>query len=117
MVEQTTEEVMAILIDNLNALIKDKNNFTPSMRNLSTAIGANENYIQKIMGNNAQPSLDGLVKMSNHFGIYTWQMLYDNSENNDLILSINQNLNSLPRELLIAIKAYIEFVKNSNNLE
>ena len=28
MVEQTTEEVMAILIDNLNALIKDKNNLT-----------------------------------------------------------------------------------------
>lgn len=105
-------ELHKIIVNNINTLMNDPKNSTPSMRYLSTCIGANESYIQKITSGTALPSLDKLVAIANHFEIDTWTLLFDNTKNAEVRLEVIELLSKCPNNMLPVIRAYIEYILN-----
>ena len=59
---------------------------TTSMRNLSTSIGASDSFIQKILTEKANPSLDKIDLISEYFDVESWEMLYNFRKDNDDML-------------------------------
>ena len=97
---------------NINSLMLDGDHLTPSMRYLSTCIGASEGYIQKILNSDHFPSVEKLIQIADHYDIEPWMLLYDCKDKD--MLSILQALEKCPAELFPTIISYIEFlVQNS----
>ena len=65
------------LENNINSLMLDEDSLTPSMRYLSTCIGASEGYIQKILNSDHFPSIEKLLQIADYYDIEPWMLLYD----------------------------------------
>lgn len=109
--EKTLHEIIA---NNLNQLINQEQNHSPSMRYLSTCIGTSAGYIQKINSGKAFPSCEKLLALANHYEIEPWTLLFDAKQNSEL-LDIIVELNTCPRDMLPVIKSYIEYIKNQQS--
>lgn len=103
-----------IIENNLNALINNEPDHAPSMRYLSTCIGASSGYIQKILSSGSLPSLDKLEAISEHYDVDIWTLLYDFSGRQKNMLPILQQLNRLPEEELPVVAKYLEFLIGQN---
>ena len=64
-----------IIRENLTYMLNNDEN--TSMRNLSTSIGASDSFIQKILTEKANPSLDKIDSISEYFDIESWEMFYN----------------------------------------
>lgn len=100
-----------IISNNLIQLMNQEHNHAPSMRYLSTCIGSNAGYVQKIASGKAFPSCDKLLAISNHYEIPVWSLLFDSRENSDLFDLILE-LSSSPKELYPAVLAHIAYLKS-----
>lgn len=103
-----------IIETNLNALMNKEQNHAPSMRYLSTCIGASSGYIQKILSSDSLPSLDKLEAISEHYDVEVWTLLYDYSDGKRDILPIIQQLNRLPENELPVVSKYLDFLISQN---
>ena len=83
-----------IIRENITYMIN--NDETTSMRNLSTSIGASDSFIQKILTEKANPSLEKIDLISEYFDVESWEMLYNFRKDNNDMLSILQMLQKLP---------------------
>lgn len=97
-----------ILEHNICSLMMNEERPTPSMRYLSTCIGASEGYIQKILTSENFPSIEKLLQIADHYEIEPWMLLYDYKSKG--LLPILQELEKCPVELFPTILAYIEFL-------
>ena len=66
---------------NINSLMLDEDSLTPSMRYLSTCIGASEGYIQKILTSENFSSIEKLLQIADHYEIEPWMLLYNYKSN------------------------------------
>lgn len=98
-----------IIRENITYMINNDEN--TSMRNLSTSIGASDSFIQKILTEKANPSLDKLDLISEYFDIESWEMLYNFRKDNSDMLSILQQLQKLPSSALPIVKEYLDFLQ------
>lgn len=103
-----------IIESNINSLMETEQNHAPSMRYLSTCIGASSSYIQKILSGPSYPSLDKLEAIGEHYEVDTWCLLYDYGDKEKQILPIVQQLSRCPKDLLPVISQYIEFLMGQN---
>ena len=60
-----------IIRENITYMINSDE--TTSMRNLSTSIGASDSFIQKILTEKANPSLDKIDLISEYFDVESWE--------------------------------------------
>ena len=97
-----------ILEHNICSLMLNEERPTPSMRYLSTCIGASEGYIQKILTSENFPSIEKLLQIADHYEIKPWMLLYDYKSKG--LLPILQELEKCPVELFPTILTYIEFL-------
>lgn len=97
---------------NINSLMSSDDTHTPSMRHLSTSIGASESYMQKILNTNSFPSIEKLQQIAQHYGVDPWMLLYDYNQKD--MLSVIQLLEQCPPELFPTISKYIEFLLEQN---
>lgn len=97
-----------ILEHNICSLMLNEESPTPSMRYLSTCIGASEGYIQKILTSENFPSIEKLLQIADHYEIEPWMLLYNYKSKG--LLPILQELEKCPVELFPTILAYIEFL-------
>ena len=97
-----------ILEHNICSLMMNEERPTPSMRYLSTCIGASEGYIQKILTSENFPSIEKLLQIADHYEIEPWMLLYDYKSKG--LLPILQELEKCPVELFPTILTYIEFL-------
>lgn len=105
-----SKKLHEIIERNLNALINSEQNHAPSMRYLSTCIGASSSYIQKILSSGSLPSLNKLEAISEHYDVEIWTLLYEDSEHNQNLLPILQQLHRLPEAALPLVSQYLEFL-------
>ena len=70
--EQRHKEMRAGFIKNLNALMNERNY---SCQQLSTNIGKNVSYINRILNNKIMPSIEVLVDIADVFGIEESELL------------------------------------------
>lgn len=97
-----------IIRENLTYMLNQDEN--SSMRNLSTSIGASDSFIQKILTEKANPSLDKIDSISEYFDVESWQMFYNFRKDSPEMLPIMQQLQELPPTALPAVKAYLDFL-------
>ena len=97
-----------IIRENLTYMLNNDEN--TSMRNLSTSIGASDSFIQKILTEKANPSLDKIDSISEYFDIESWEMFYNFRTDSPEMLPIMQQLQKLPPSALPAVKAYLAFL-------
>lgn len=97
-----------IIRENLTYMLN--NDEHTSMRNLSTSIGASDSFIQKILTEKANPSLDKIDSISEYFDIESWEMFYNFRKDSPEMLRIMQQLQQLPPSALPAVKAYLDFL-------
>lgn len=97
-----------IIRENLTYMLNNDEN--TSMRNLSTSIGASDSFIQKILTEKANPSLDKIDSISEYFDIESWEMFYNFRKDSPEMLPIMQQLQKLPPSALPAVKAYLAFL-------
>lgn len=97
-----------IIRENLTYMLNNEEN--TSMRNLSTSIGASDSFIQKILTEKANPSLDKIDLISEYFDVESWEMFYNFRKDSPEMLSIMQQLQKLPASALPAVKAYLDFL-------
>ena len=64
-----------ILEHNICSLMLNEERPTPSMRYLSTCIGASDGYIQKILTSENFPSIEKLLQIADHYEIEPWMLL------------------------------------------
>lgn len=102
-----------IIRENLTYMLNSDE--TTSMRNLSTSIGASDSFIQKILTEKANPSLDKLDSISEYFSIESWEMLYNFRKDNPDMLSIMQQLKELPPSALPVVKEFLAFLQKQHN--
>ena len=88
-----------IIRENITYMIN--NDETTSMRNLSTSIGASDSFIQKILTEKANPSLEKIDLISEYFDVESWEMLYNFRKDNNDMLSILQMLQKLPASSML----------------
>ena len=86
------------------------NDETTSMRNLSTSIGASDSFIQKILTEKANPSLEKIDLISEYFDVESWEMLYNFRKDNNDMLSILQMLQKLPASSMPVVKEFLAFL-------
>ena len=99
--------------ENLTYMIN--NDETTSMRNLSTSIGASDSFIQKILTEKANPSLEKLDSISEYFSVESWELLYNFRKDNAEMLSIMQQLQELPSSALPMVKEFLNFLQKQCN--
>lgn len=109
-----TKNLHEILEKNINYLMSNEDNHAPSMRYLSTCIGASDSYIHKILSDGKFPSLEKLQQIANHYDIEPWLLLYD-SKNKDM-LSIIRLLEDCSDDLYPTILEYIKYVTSKATL-
>lgn len=97
---------------NINALMSNEGNHSPSMRYLSTSIGASESYMQKVLNTNSFPSIEKLQLIAEHYKVEPWMLLYDHDQKD--LLSMIQLLEQCPAELFPTISKFIEFLLEIN---
>lgn len=102
-----------IIRENLTYMIN--NDETTSMRNLSTSIGASDSFIQKILTEKANPSLEKLDSISEYFSVESWELLYNFRKDNAEMLSIMQQLQELPSSALPMVKEFLNFLQKQCN--
>ena len=97
-----------IIRENITYMIN--NDETTSMRNLSTSIGASDSFIQKILTEKANPSLEKIDLISEYFDVESWEMLYNFRKDNNDMLSILQMLQKLPASSMPVVKELLAFL-------
>ena len=97
-----------IIRENITYMIN--NDETTSMRNLSTSIGASDSFIQKILTEKANPSLEKIDLISEYFDVESWEMLYNFRKDNNDMLSILQMLQKLPASSMPVVKEFLAFL-------
>ena len=97
-----------IIRENITYMINSDE--TTSMRNLSTSIGASDSFIQKILTEKANPSLDKIDLISEYFDVESWEMLYNFRKDNDDMLHILQMLQKLPASSMPVVKEFLTFL-------
>ena len=97
-----------IIRENITYMIN--NDETTSMRNLSTRIGASDSFIQKILTEKANPSLEKIDLISEYFDVESWEMLYNFRKDNNDMLSILQMLQKLPASSMPVEKEFLAFL-------
>lgn len=97
-----------IIRENITYMIN--NDETTSMRNLSTSIGASDSFIQKILTEKANPSLEKIDLISEYFDVESWEMLYNFRKDNNDMLSILQMLQKLPDSSMPVVKEFLAFL-------
>ena len=97
-----------IIRENITYMINSDE--TTSMRNLSTSIGASDSFIQKILTEKANPSLDKIDLISEYFDVESWDMLYNFRKDNDDMLHILQMLQKLPASSMPVVKEFLTFL-------
>ena len=97
-----------IIRENITYMINSDE--TTSMRNLSTSIGASDSFIQKILTEKANPSLDKIDLISEYFDVESWEMLYNFRKDNDDMLHILQMLQKLPASPMPVVKEFLTFL-------
>ena len=102
-----------IIRENLTYMIN--NDETTSMRNLSTSIGASDSFIQKILTEKANPSLEKLDSIGEYFSVESWELLYNFRKDNAEMLSIMQQLQELPSSALPMVKEFLNFLQKQCN--
>ena len=110
----SSKNIHEIFETNLNELMNHEQNHAPSMRYLSTCIGASGGYIQKILSSDSMPSIEKLVAISEHYDVEVWTLLYDYSNQQKQILPILQQLNKLPEEEYPVVAQYLQFLIDQN---
>ena len=94
-----------IIRENITYMIN--NDETTSMRNLSTSIGASDSFIQKILTEKANPSLEKIDLISEYFDVESWEMLYNFRKDNNDMLSILQMLQKLPASSMPVVRDFL----------
>ncbi len=110
----SSKKLHDIFESNLTELMNHEQNHAPSMRYLSTCIGASGGYIQKMLTSDSLPSLDKLEAISEHYDVEVWSLLYDYSNQQKQILPIIQQLNRLPEEEFPVVAQYLQFLIDQN---
>lgn len=110
----SSKKIHDIFETNLNELMNNEQNHAPSMRYLSTCIGASGGYIQKILSSDSMPSIDKLEAISDHYDVEAWMLLYDYADHEKQILPILQQLNKLPEEEFPVVAQYLQFLIDQN---
>lgn len=103
------KELHNVFESNLSSLMSQEDNHIPSMRYLSTCIGASESYIQKLLNTDSFPSFEKMVAISEHYGIDPWMLLFDYGEHSKHILALIQMISQCPPELIPAITNMLNF--------
>lgn len=111
----SSKKLHDIFESNLNELMNNEQNHAPSMRYLSTCIGASGGYIQKILSGDTMPSMDKLEAIGEHYDVEVWTLLYDYSDTNRQLLPIIQQLNRLPEDELPVVAQYLQFLIDQNH--
>lgn len=110
----SSKKLHDIFESNITELMNHEQNHAPSMRYLSTCIGASGGYIQKMLTSNSLPSLDKLEAISEHYDVEVWSLLYDYSGRQKQFLPIIQKLGQLPDEEFPAVSQYLQFLIGQN---
>ncbi len=111
----SSKNIHDIFEKNLTELMNHEQNHSPSMRYLSTCIGASEGYIQKILSTDSLPSIDKLQAIGEHYDVEAWSLIYDYDDHEKQILPILQQLNRLPEEEYPVVAQYIQFLIDQNS--
>lgn len=80
------------------------------MRQLSLSIGASDSYIQKLLTDQASPSLKKVDALGSFFGLDTWTLFCDFDEAAGDSLEILQLINRLPQSVRPNVMEYIKFL-------
>lgn len=110
----SSKKLHDIFESNLTELMNHEQNHAPSMRYLSTCIGASGGYIQKMLTSDSLPSLEKLEAIGEHYDVEVWSLLYDYSNQQKQILPIIQQLNRLPEEEFPVVAQYLQFLIDQN---
>lgn len=110
------KDLHTIFEENLNSLMSNEQNHIPSMRYLSTCIGASSGYIQKILSNKNSPSFEKMQEIADHYDVEAWTLLCDLNGRSKQMLPIIQQINKCPTDMLPAIEAYIKFLSKQNGI-
>ena len=83
-----------------------------SAREMSIAIGQNENYINSIENKRSMPSIQMLYAICEYLGVSVSDFLYEASNSKQLLLDINSNLTDLDNETLEHVLAILKTMNN-----
>ncbi|WP_339101890.1 helix-turn-helix transcriptional regulator [Candidatus Enterococcus clewellii] len=98
------------LSDRLNYFRNKKN---VSAREMSIAIGQNENYINSIENKRSMPSIQMLYTICDYLDISVSEFLYESSDQQQLLADINMNLTELDNETLEHVLWLLKSLNNS----
>jgi len=99
-IQMTEKELHDIVSRNIDRLLEKETDHPGSMRYLSTCLGANDGYIQRIVNGTSFPSFAKLLDIANHFEVEPWQLLYNSPNPNSARAEFLQMALTCPEELI-----------------
>lgn len=79
-----------------------------SAREMSIALGQNENYINSIENKRSMPSIQMLYTICAYLGVSVSDFLYESSDQRQLLLEINSTLTNLDNDTLEHLLALLK---------